>query len=308
MKNYNYHHEHNHHHEHEINSLNRSFIIGIILNAGFVIVEFIAGFLFNSMGLLSDAGHNLSDVTSLVLAMVAFKLTKVNANSRYTYGYKKSTIIVSFLNAVILLMVVIMIIIESIEKLFNPQPVEGYIIVWVAAFGIIINVITAWLFIKDKDRDLNIKGTYIHMAMDALVSVGVVLSGFIILFTGLTFIDSIIGLIIAIIIIFSTWNLLKSSIRLVLDGVPKFINSEEISKKICECFGVLEVHHLHIWAISTTENALTSHIVVKDIKQIEKIKNNIKHILSENKISHVTLEFELVGCLCIDKNCRNEKK
>ena len=185
---------HHHEHNHQLTSLNKAFIIGITLNIAFVIVEFGVGFYYNSLGLLSDAGHNLGDVASLVLAMLAFRLQKVHPNSRYTYGYKKSTILVSLLNAVILLVAVGIIIAESVDKLFHPVSVDGSAIAWTAGVGVVINALTAWLFMKDKDKDLNVKGAYLHMAADALVSVGVVASGIIITYTGWSIIDPIIGL------------------------------------------------------------------------------------------------------------------
>ena len=294
---------HHHHHDHGLISLNRSFIVGIVINLAFVVAEFVAGFLSNSMGLLSDAGHNLSDVTSLILALIAYKLTKVQANNRYTYGYKRSTILVSLLNAVILLVAVIIIIVESINKFIHPQPIDGILIIWVAALGVLINGATAWLFVKDKERDLNVKGAYLHMAMDALVSVGVVVSGILIFNTGWTWIDAVVGLIIAIVIILSTWNLLKSSIRLALDGVPGSIDPEEIRQLMLNCEGVKDIHHLHIWALSTTENALTAHIVVPETANIEPLKAKIKRMLAEHQIGHATLEIESTDGVCVD--CRN---
>ena len=192
-------HEHSHQHSHTINakSLNKAFIIGIVLNLAFVVIEFAAGFWFDSLALLSDAGHNLSDVVSLVLALLAFRLAKVKANERYTYGYKKSTILVSLLNAVILLVAVGAIVIESIHKLSNPAVVPGGAIAWVAGVGVLINAFTAFLFMKDKEKDLNVKGAYLHMAADALVSVGVLVAGIVISRTGWYIIDPIIGLIVA---------------------------------------------------------------------------------------------------------------
>ena len=228
--------EPHHHHEHSqrLTSLNKAFIIGIALNITFVIVEFGVGFYYNSLGLLSDAGHNLGDVASLVLAMLAFRLEKVHPNSRYTYGYKKSTILVSLLNAVILLIAVGIIIAESIDKLFHPVSVDGSAIAWTAGVGVVINALTAWLFMKDKDKDLNVKGAYLHMAADTLVSVGVVASGIIITYTGWSIIDPIIGLGIAVIIIVSTWGLLHDSLRLSLDGVPVGIDAQKIQQLIVE--------------------------------------------------------------------------
>lgn len=296
-------HDHHDHHHHQISSLNRAFIIGITLNLIFVAAEFIAGFFFNSLGLLSDAGHNLSDVASLILAMLAFRLAKVHPTSKYTYGYKKSTVLVSLLNAVILLIAVGIIISESISKLVNPQPVEGGAIAWVAGIGVIINAVTAWLFMKDKDRDLNVKGAYLHMAADALVSVGVVASGIIIIYTGWYIVDPIIGILIALIIVYSTWGLLRDSLRLSLDGVPIGTDANEVEKVILSVPGVKDVHHVHIWAISTTETALTAHIRIDDTTQMETIKDEIKHRLLLAEIQHATLEFETVDHPCTESCC-----
>ena len=292
--------EHSHQHSHAINaeSLNKAFIIGIVLNLAFVVIEFAAGFWFDSLALLSDAGHNLSDVVSLVLALLAFRLAKVKANERYTYGYKKSTILVSLLNAVILLVAVGAIVIESIHKLSNPAVVPGGAIAWVAGVGVLINAFTAFLFMKDKEKDLNVKGAYLHMAADALVSVGVLVAGIVISRTGWYIIDPIIGLIVAVVILISTWNLLHDSLRLTLDGVPTSIDSQKVVKAIRALPGVDDVHHIHIWAISTTENALTAHIVLKQPDGMQEVKHLIRHRLEDFGIGHATLEFEVPGEHC----------
>ena len=293
-------HEHSHQHSHAINaeSLNKAFIIGIVLNLAFVVIEFAAGFWFDSLALLSDAGHNLSDVVSLVLALLAFRLAKVKANERYTYGYKKSTILVSLLNAVILLVAVGAIVIESIHKLSNPAVVPGGAIAWVAGVGVLINAFTAFLFMKDKEKDLNVKGAYLHMAADALVSVGVLVAGIVISRTGWYIIDPIIGLIVAVVILISTWNLLHDSLRLTLDGVPTSIDSQKVVEAIRALPGVDDVHHIHIWAISTTENALTAHIVLKQPESLQEVKLLIRHRLEDFGIGHATLEFEVPGEHC----------
>lgn len=288
------------HHVHEVNSLNKAFIWGIALNLSFVIAEFLAGYFYHSIGLMSDAGHNLSDVATLLLSLLAFRLANFKSNKRYTYGYKKSTVLISLLNAVILLFAVGFIVVESIKKLSNPQPMEGSVIAWVAGIGVLVNAGTAMLFIKQKDKDLNVKGAYLHMAADALVSIGVVVSGIVISWTGWYIIDPIIGLLVAVIILFSTWNLLHDSIRLSLDGVPPQIDVEEITQLIQSIPGVVSTHHLHLWAISTTENALTTHVVVNDFNQNPEIKQAIRHILAEQGIPHVTLEFELKNEDCGD--------
>lgn len=294
-----------HHHDHspEITSLNKAFIIGILLNAAFVATEFAAGFWYNSLGLLSDAGHNLGDVASLVLAMLAFRLAKVHPTSSYTYGYKKSTVLVSLLNAVILLIAVGVIVAESFQKLMHPHPVEGEAIAWVAGIGVMINAVTAWLFMKDKEKDLNVKGAYLHMAADTLVSVGVVVSGVIIMYTGWYIVDPIIGLLIAIVIVVSTWGLLRDSIRLSLDGVPTGTNLEKIEEEMLKVPGVKEIHHLHVWAISTTETALTAHVVISDLSKMENLKQQIKHTLLHENVRHATLEFELAALCCDEQNC-----
>ncbi|WP_420187056.1 cation diffusion facilitator family transporter [Bacteroides pyogenes] len=292
------HHHHHHEHNHRLTSLNKAFVAGIVLNLSFVIIEFGAGFYYHSLGLLSDAGHNLGDVASLVLAMLAFRLEKVRPNSRYTYGYRKSTVLVSLLNAVILLVAVGVIIAESVEKLIHPAPVAGSAIVWTAGAGVVINALTAWLFMKDKDKDLNVKGAYLHMAADTLVSVGVVVSGFIIMYTGWYIVDPVIGLLIAVVIIVSTWGLLHDSLRLSLDGVPVGIDSGKVKQTILETPGVADCHHLHIWALSTTETALTVHVVIDDVRRMEEVKHRLKHRLEEEGIHHVTLEVECKGCLC----------
>lgn len=292
-----------HHHPHPghgegITSLNKAFIIGIVLNSAFVVAEFAAGFWYNSLGLMSDAGHNLGDVASLVLAMLAFRLAKVHSNANYTYGYKKSTVLVSLLNAVILLVAVGIILSESIGKLIHPRPVDGDAIAWVAGIGVVINAVTAWLFMKDKEKDLNVKGAYLHMAADALVSIGVVVSGVLIAYTGWYIVDPIIGILIALIIVYSTWGLLRDSLRLSLDGVPMGTNLAAVEKIMQEAPGVDGVHHLHIWPISTTETALTAHIVTGEIDRMEGIKQDLKSRLAEAGIAHATLEFEEAGSKC----------
>lgn len=302
MEEYNHgHHEHghsHHHHVHNFDSLNKAFVLGIVLNSLFVVFEFVAGFFSNSAGLLSDAGHNLSDVASLLLALIAFRLAKRGSNKVYTYGYKKSTILISLLNAMILFVAVGIVIYESIEKFIKPEDVDGGAIAWVAAIGVAVNGLTAWLFMKDKDRDLNVKGAYLHMAADALVSVGVVISGVIIKYTGLTVVDPVIGLIIACVIIYSTWELLQSSVRLSLDGVPANVDIEALMQEVSSLNGIVDIHHLHVWAISTTENAATAHVVISDLKDMQRIKLEIKHEMAEHGIGHATLEFEEVGCEC----------
>ena len=282
---------HDHHHHLPVDHLNRAFVLGIVLNLVFVCVEFGAGLWFDSVALISDAGHNLSDVVSLVLSLIAFRLARVKPTASYTYGYRKSTVLVSLLNACILLVAVGVILVESVRKLYDPQPVDGDSIAWVAGIGIVINAFTAWLFIRDKEKDLNVKGAYLHMAADTLVSVGVLVSGIVIRLTGWYAIDPVVGIAIALVILFSTSKLLHDSLRLSLDGVPVGIDSERVRRSITETDPRIEdVHHVHIWAISTTQNALTAHVVVRSLDDAEELKHEIKH------------QFELCGEHCA-KEC-----
>ena len=276
---------------------------GIALNLIFVIAEFTAGYISRSVGLMSDAGHNLSDVASMALALMACILATRHATGKYTYGYKKSTILVSVANAIILIAAVGVIIFESIEKIVRPVEVEGEWIIIVAGIGVIINGFTTWLFNRDKGRDLNIKATYMHMLADTLVSIGVIVSGVIIKFTGWNIIDPIIGLVIAAIILYSTWDILKDSIRLALDGTPEQFDVENIERQMEAEAGVEEVHHIHIWAISTTEYALTAHVVISDIDNMHLIKERLKALLVSIGIAHSTLEFEDKAHHCNDESC-----
>lgn len=296
-------HEHSHHHhDHTVTSLNKAFILGISLNVAFVVIEFAVGLYYGSMGLLSDAGHNLSDVAGLLLAMLAFRLAQVHATPRYTYGYKKSTVLISLLNSVILLIAVGVIVAESVGRMLHPAPVAGGAIAWTAGIGVAINGFTAWLFLKDKDRDLNVKGAYLHMAADALVSVGVLVSGLVISWTGWTIVDPVVGLIVAAVIVGSVWSLTRDSLRLSLDGVPGGIDVMELERQMTSVPGVRAVHHIHIWAISTTENALTAHVVLDDISRMEIAKHALKAMLRRSGVPHVTLEFES-GAECCDDLC-----
>ena len=292
-------HEH-HHHDHTVTSLNKAFILGIALNVAFVVVEFAVGLYYGSMGLLSDAGHNLSDVASLLLAMLAFRLAQAHATPRYTYGYKKSKVLISLLNSVILLVAVGVIVAESVGRMLHPAPVEGGAIAWTAGVGVVINGFTAWLFMKDKDKDLNVKGAYLHMAADALVSVGVLVSGVVISWTGWTIVDPVVGLVVAAVIVASVWSLTRDSLRLSLDGVPEGIDVADTERRMLSVEGVSAVHHIHIWAMSTTENALTAHVVVEDLAVMEQVKAELKRQLRACGIPHVTLEFETRSECCRD--------
>lgn len=296
-------HHHHHHHAAPTQSMNGIFILSIILNGLFVLIEAGVGLWQNSLSLLSDAGHNLSDVFSLVLVLIAFRLAKVQRNERFTYGYRKSTILISLLNAVILLVAVGAIVIESIHKFSEPADVNGIAVSWTAGVGILINGATALLLLRGQKSDLNVRGAFLHMAADTLVSVGVVISGIIIYYTGWTVIDPIVSLVIAAVILISTWELLSDSLRLAVDGIPDGVELQEIEQLLVEEEHVKETHHIHVWALSTTETALTAHIVLDDLAYWPEVSERLKHALNEHGISHATLEPETPECHCHDQSC-----
>ncbi|MHB1050608.1 MAG: cation diffusion facilitator family transporter [Bacteroidota bacterium] len=300
--------EHSHEHKHSLpTSINRSFLVGIALNIIFVIVELGAGFFTGSLALISDAGHNLSDVFSLVLSLVAFRLAKIRPTETFTYGYKKSTILASVINAVILIVAVGLIGWEAIQRFYHPQEISGGIVAAVAGVGILINSFSAFLFFKDKEKDLNIKGAYMHLLADALVSVGVVVAGVIISYTHWFWVDSVISFGIMIVIVLGTWGLLKESLRLSLDAVPKDIDVGAVKKSALAINGVINIHHLHIWATGTSLTSATAHIVVEESltsKQISALTKKLKHEWDHLGIAHSTIEIETAdgGCLDADMN------
>lgn len=285
--------------------MNGIFVFCIALNLLFVGVEALVGLTQNSLSLLSDAGHNLSDVFSLVLVLIAFHLAKVRSGAHYTYGLKKSTVLISLVNAVLLLVAIGGIVIESIHKFSEPADVNGMAVTWTAGVGILINGLTVVLLMRGQKSDINVRGAFLHMVADTLVSVGVVISGIIITWTGWNVVDPIVSLIIAFIILLSTWSLLSSSLRLIVDGTPEGIEPDEIQQLLANEEHVHEVHHLHIWAISTTDNALTAHVVIDALEHMEEVKGRLKHLLKENGIGHSTLEFETPGSGCHEHCCED---
>ena len=285
------------------NTNTKILLAGAVINLLFVIIEAAIGLWQNSLSLLSDAGHNLSDVFSLLLVLIAIRLTHVQQNEHYSYGYKKSSVLISLLNAVLLLVAVGAIVVEAVRKFYHPTPIDGAALSWTAGVGILVNGATAILLMKGQKEDLNIKGAFLHMAADTLVSVGVVISGLIILWTGWTLIDPIMSLVIAAVILFGTWDLLHESLRLSIDAVPEGVDMEEIKAHIMEVPHVKDVHHIHIWALSTTENALTAHIVTDSLKAMHETKCGIKEELKEHGITHATLEFETEQEDCSEQAC-----
>lgn len=272
--------------------LNAAFIAGIALNAIYVAVEAVYGFLYDSMGLLSDAGHNLSDVASLVIAMVAFRLMTHKPDIRHTYGYKKFTVQASFINALLLYAAVGAILVGAISKLMHPTAVNGDTIAWVATTGVVVNGVTAWLFMKDKNRDMNVKAAYLYMAADTLVSLGVVVSGIVIHFTGWYVLDPIVGIVIALVIAWSTRGLLAESTRLSIDAVPKSVDMNALERAILSVDGVKSIHHLHVWPLSTTEVAMTVHVIITDVNRLNYIIASVRSKSRQHGVSHPTVEAE----------------
>ncbi|MFB2769398.1 cation diffusion facilitator family transporter [Pelatocladus sp. BLCC-F211] len=298
------HHHHDHHHHQP--TYNRAFMIGIILNMGFVIVEAVFGFLTNSLALSADAGHNLSDVLGLVLAWGASWLARRRPTKRYTYGLRRSSILAALLNACLLLVAMGAIAIEAIQRLSNPIPVAGSTIITVALVGIVINGITAAMFMSGKDQDLNIKAAFLHMVADALVSLGVVLAGIAIITTNWLWFDPVISLIIVVVILVGTWKLLSQSLDLVLDAVPQGIDLLAVRTYLAELPGVVAVHDLHIWAMSTTESALTAHLVMLTGNPGDAFLSRIRMDLHDKfSIEHTTIQIETGNFLlpCAQKNC-----
>lgn len=297
------HNHHHHHHEHSISSLNSVFVVAIILNALFVVVEMVVGLYYSSIGLISDAGHNLSDVFSLLLALLAFRLALLPPSKKFTYGYKKSTVLISLVNAVILLVAVGAIVVESVRKIIDPQPVYGAAISWTAAVGIIVNGVTTVMLMRSQKNDLNVRGAFLHMLADTLVSVGVLVSGIIISFTGFYMIDPLIGLAVSAVILISTWKLLSQSVRLTIDGTPEDIDVDDIVSDLKQLPGIADVHHVHIWAISTSENAITAHLVLRPGADLEAAKQSARELLKNAGIIHCTLETEFEGTECSCTRC-----
>jgi cobalt-zinc-cadmium efflux system protein len=285
-----------HAHSHAPKDFGVAFAVGAALNAGFVIFETILGFASHSVALLSDAGHNLSDVLALLMAWGASALVKMRPAGRHTYGYRRSSILVALTNAIVLLIVTGAITVEAVRRLVHPEPVAGLTVTWVAAIGIAVNLATALLFISGGKEDLNVRGAFLHMAADAAIALGVVVAGALIWLTGQTRIDPVVSLIIGAVVVAATWRLLRDSLNLALDAVPDGIDLAEVEKHLVSYEGISAVHHLHIWAMSTTEVALTAHLVKADGRIDNELLQRIEAGLRDQfHIGHATLQLES-GC------------
>jgi len=288
-------------HDHSIKDFNSAFAIGIGLNIAFVIIEALYGFLSHSLALIADAGHNLSDVLGLLLAWGAIWLAGKAPSDKRTFGFRKATILASLGSALLLLVSLGAIAWEAIDRFSNPRPVQGLTVMIVAGIGVVINTITALLFVSGQKEDLNIRGAYLHMAADAGVSLGVVFAGAISMYTGWLLVDPITSLIIVAIIFVGTWSLLSDSMNLALDAVPKGIDMQAIRDYLATLPQVSQIHDLHVWAISTTEVALSVHLIVSDKEPLPRdFLNRIQRQLhDEYGIEHATIQLEREG----DQQC-----
>jgi len=298
---HNHSHSHAHGHSHAPASFGRAFAIGIGLNLAFVVVEAVYGVISGSMALVADAGHNLSDVLGLVIAWIASVLTKRPPSARFTYGFKSSSILAALGNAAFLLVALGAILVETIRRLFEPEPVVGGTVMIVAAVGIVINTATALMFMRGRDHDINIRGAYLHMAADAGVSAGVVVAGLLIMLTGQTWIDPVTSLLIVGVIAWGTWGLLKDSLRMSLLGVPTGIDESSVRNFLVGLNGVEAVHDLHIWPMSTTETALTAHLVMPGGHPGDSFLHQLAHELEHHfGIGHATVQVETIdGHECV---------
>ncbi len=282
---------HSHDHVHA-SDYGRAFAIGIILNLGFVIVEAIYGFIAGSMALLADAGHNLSDVLGLVVAWAGAMMARTSPSRRFTYGLKKASILAALTNALLLLVAIGAIAAEAIRRLFNPAMTEGATVMAVAAVGIVINGATAMLFARGRHHDINIQGAFLHMSADAAVSAAVVVAGFLILTTGQQWIDPVMSLAIAGVIFWSSFGLLKESVWMSLAGVPAGIDVDEVEAELGSLGGVIAVHDLHVWPLSTTETALTAHLVAPDVESDALLGTARELLRTRFRIAHSTIQVE----------------
>lgn len=295
---------HGHHHAnaHDFANVNLSFVIAVGANLAFTILEAVYGYITSSMSLLADAGHNLSDVLGLLLAWGAAYLATRKSSDAYSFGFRRTTILAALINAVVLVIAAGVIAFESLHKLLDPTPIAAVPVMIVATIGIVVNAGTAMLFMKGSKDDLNMRGAYLHLAYDALISVGVVVAAMLIYFTDFHWIDPVVGLLIVAVILVGTWGLLRDSVNLIIDAVPNDIDMQEVREYLLGIDGVTEVHDLHIWGMSTRENCLIAHLVMPNNTLWDSEESYAaigSHMESHFSIHHVTLQVEK------DPDCTN---
>src|SRR5215217_4985862 len=284
-----------HHHDHPREDFTHAFALGIGLNVAIVLVELVFGAIANSMALMADAGHNLSDVLGLVVGLAGSVMARRSPSPRFTYGLKKASILAALINALFLLVAVGAIGAEAVRRLFHPSSTDGTIVMIVAGIGIVINGGTALLFARGRDHDINIRGAYLHMAADAVVSAAVVVAGLLILWTGSHWIDPAISLAVSAVILWCRFALFRESVGMSLMGVPSGIALEEVEAALAELPGAETVHDLHVWSLSTTETALTAHIVAPDVDSTDGLLERARKMLHDRfAIEHCTIQVERV--------------
>lgn len=287
-------HDHHHHHHFQPSDMKNAFYIGIGLNLVFVLIEAIYGFSIDSLSLISDASHNFLDVLSLGLSLLSFWLCKLKPTKNFTYGFKKSGILIALFNASVLLVSIGILLYNAILRFKNPVALQGATMSIIAGVGVVVNGISAYLFLQNKEKDINIKSAYLHLLSDAVLSFGIVIGGIIIYYTNWFIIDPILSIIISIVLFFSIWNLFKTSLRLSLDGIPENMNEEKIRTEILQFSEIKQINKLHIWALSTTENAIVLALLLHeniDIKTAQDLKEKINQALLHENIHHSTIEF-----------------
>lgn len=293
-------HDHKHHHHHNIDDTSIwKLWISIFLNLAITIAEFIGGILSNSLALLSDAVHNLNDTLSLVISLVARKISKKGVNQSKTFGYKRAEIIGAFINLITLVIVAAFLIKEGVERFFDPQPIDGFTMFWVAIIGLIGNFATAALLFKESKDSLNLKSAYIHILSDGLSSVGVIIGGWLVYTYNWYIVDTILTLIIGAYILFHSYHMLRETINILMQAKPENLDVERLTSEMQATEGVCGVHHLHVWRLDESQVMLECHIVInkEDVSQMEEIKSSLKKLLHDSfDIFHSTLEFEFEPC------------
>ena len=282
-------------HSHALpSSLGKVFLAGIVLNLAFVAAEWVFGVMSHSLALLADATHNLGDVLGLVLAWAASHLSRRAPSERFTYGLRGTSILAALANALILVLVTGGLAWEAIHRLRDPQPVQSGIVIAVALVGVLINGLTAWLFMSRQKNDLNVRGAYLHMAADAVISLGVAVAGVVVMFTGWLWLDPVVTLVLGVVIVAGSWGLLRASLKLALHAVPETIEGADVRDYLAQLAGVSEVHDLHIWGMSTTENAMTAHLVCRSGHPGDAfLQLAAREVERKFSIHHVTLQVEL---------------
>ncbi len=289
-----------HDHKHAVSKgstgYGRAFLVGAVLNIGFVLIEAFYGWKSESLALMADAAHNLSDVAGLLLAWFATVVVRLKPNERHTYGWRKATILAAFVNALVLILAMVFLFKEAFHRLEEPMQYAGTTMMIVASVGVIVNGFTAWLFMSSHKSDLNMRGVFLHMGADALISLGVVIAGGVYLLSGWNWLDPVVSMAIAVIVLLSSLSLFKKSLHLVFDGVPENINLAEVQELLLAQPGVINVHDIHIWGMSDTDIALTTHLIVSTSYPDNHLLHDLSHLLHKKYgINHPTIQVEVFG-------------